>query len=180
MQNRSKGPIHLRLSGGNQATQLKTLPGIFFLGWVLLLTQDVFVAFPGPVIPMSAALITGIFFGSTTGFFAGISLGIAADLLASIPLGSHAFAAGLVGLFSGSLSRTLSRTSWIAHGLCIAMLTLPYRVLIELLTRFGGHPHFPDLFSRLLSNLVPIVGLDLLFAIPVFLLCKRLSSRNRG
>lgn len=150
------------------------MPGLILLGWFGILFQEVFVAAPGPSLPLIAGLVAGIFFGPDLGLGAGVGVGLIADALSTLPLGTQALAAGIFGSLAGGLSETLKRTSWVAHALCLVLASVPYRLGLGLLVRLGGHPVIAFSTAEATRSLVMDLGFGMVF----FGLCRNLARRR--
>jgi cell shape-determining protein MreD len=102
-------------------------------------------------------------------------VGLAADLLSSLPLGSQALTAAVFGMGMGSLSRILSPSSWTSPALVIALASLPYRFILGLVAELGGRPHF----VQGLPGLLALVPWDVGSGILAYLILGRWQSMRR-
>lgn len=154
---------------------LRCLPMAFVLGWGLLAGGEVFAPQGAPAAALVVATVCGLLLGSEAGFWGGFTVGLAADLLSSLPLGTQAFSAALLGLGMGSLSRILSPSSWTSPALLVALACIPYRFLLTLVAQLGGHPHSLPALGSMVSLLPWDVGAGIL----VYLVLHRWLALRR-
>jgi len=114
------------------------------------------------------ALLRGSVAGAVTGFFAGLLL----DVLTLDTLGVAALVLALAGYWTGRYGETTGRARARAPLVAVVVVTI-------LVTVFGYGLHFligEEVSARraLLETLLPSLGLNLLLAVPVFALCRRL------
>lgn len=114
------------------------VPLFFLLGWGLLCAAETFGRMEAPSVPLCLAAVAGLVAGSEVGFWTGLTVGCAGDLLSGLPLGSQGFAAGLVGGALGGMARSISPGAWGAPLVLLALLAAPYRWLVQALARIGG------------------------------------------
>ena len=139
--------------------QATIVPGLDILGGtpdLLLLTL------------IGIALLRGAMTGAVAGFCGGLLL----DILTLDTLGVTSLVLALAGYWTGRYAETTGRER--AHAPLLAVL-----VVTVLATFLGYGLHFligEEVSARrvVVETLLPTVGLNLLFAVPVFSLCRRL------
>jgi cell shape-determining protein MreD len=164
------------LSSGAPPSLLSSLPVLFVSGWILLAYGEVYGPGLSAQAPFCVAVAAGVLFGSETGFWAGFLVGGAADLLSSLPLGSQAAVASLVGMAVGHLSAAVHRTSVVAPSTFLALGTLPYILLLSLLVRLGGAEPVGWTFTGTLGSTLR----NLVAGLLVFLVASRFFPVRRG
>lgn len=161
------------LSTAPAQSPLRAVPALFLIGWLLLAASEVFAPMGGPSVPMALAVVAGLLWGAEIGGVAGASVGLAADLLSGLPIGSQALVACLIGLAVGSFSTTLSQSSWTGPALMALVISVPYRWLVGLVAEVGGHPGGARLEG------FALVGWDVVLSVGLFLGLARWQQGRR-
>ena len=119
------------------------------------------------------ALLAGAVAGAVAGFWAGFLL----DTATLGTLGFSSLLLTLVGYWSGRYGETTGRDRAHAPLLAVAAVTILYALAGFLLSFMLGEP--TSARWMLFDTLVPQVALNVLLALPVYAVCRRLFVRDR-
>ncbi len=151
----------------------RAVPVLFLLGWVLLVTGDVFGPGGAPNIPFCLAVVAGIRLGSETGFWTGLTLGLAADLASDLAIGVQAIPAACLGAVVGWGSLAISPDSLLAPLVMQGLGFLPYRLAVRLLAGLGGLTLGETLVP---GGVLPALVWDVATGLVAFVLVSRLLA----
>lgn len=163
-------------SASSPPTAGRTTLTLFLAGWVLMAAAEVLGIRGAPNVPFCLAVAAGILHGSEAGFWSGAAVGLAADLLSGLPLGTQALAGGLIGLAVGQASLALRPDAWGAPVLVLLGGSLPFRFMVQTLARLGG---FPMELPASMGEAARIAGLDLALGFAAYLALSQMFAHRK-
>lgn len=119
---------------------------------------------------VAVALLRGAVFGALAGFWTGLLL----DVAMIQTLGFSSLLLTLAGFWTGRYSETTGRDRAHAPHLAVAAVTVLYAVAALILHFMLGEPASARV--ALIDALPPEIVLNVLLAVPVFALCRRLFA----